>query len=72
MYGMKARQKYEMEQMSAQSVKEEEPSKLVKELIHQVGVFCTPSIETQNLVEPMAVEAVIDLASMVILKLKTC
>ena len=47
-------------------MKEEEPSELVRELIQQVGTFCTPSIETS--VEPMAVEPLPELSSMVILK----
>ena len=50
-------------------MKEEEPSELVKELIRQVGTFCTPCIEPS--VEPMDLKPLPELSSMVIFKISS-
>ena len=50
---MKVWQKYELEQLCAASVKAEDPGTFVRELIRQVGQFCTPKIER---VQPIQIE----------------
>ena len=51
--GIKVWQKYELEQLCADSVKAEDPGDFVRDLIRQVGQSCTPRLQT---VEPMQIE----------------